>query len=170
MSTVYVHIDLRPRKYLLSAIARNDIDGARSIYHSMAEETRNEPRTLYLIHKVAVRTDDRESATACLEGISKVPQPLEYLYACCVDAQEARKKVFAIEALSKVLEKNGHEAPSPIHLPALLRCTIRLMVKDYEDHEDESDRWNMVKKLCGVFEEGMRPSLWYISCLTETIY
>ncbi len=120
----------------------------------MAEETQKEPRTLYLMYKIAVRSDDREAATTCIEGISKAPEPLEYLYACCLDAQEARNKEYAIEALSKLLEKNAHSTSCPVHLPALLRCTIRLMVKDLEGQEDEADHREAVEKLCEVFNEG----------------
>lgn len=119
----------------------------------MADETQKEPRTLYLMYKIAVRDDDREQATKCIEGISKAPEPLEYLYACCVDAQGARHRAFAVEALSKLLEKNARSPSSPVQLPALLRCTIRLMVKDVEG-EDESNRQGAAEKLCGVFNEG----------------
>lgn len=142
------------RKHLLCALARNDVDGARSIYHSMADETRKEPRTLYLMYKIAVRDDDREEATRCIEGMSQGPEPLEYLYACCVDAQEASHRAFAVEALSKLLEKSAHSPSSPVHLPALLRCTTRLMVKDVEGEEDERGRQEAVQKLCGVFDKG----------------
>ena len=131
----------------------------------MAEETQKEPRTLYLMYKVAVRSDDRDAATTCLEGISKVPEPLEYLYACCLDAQEARHKEFAIEALSKLLEKNAHSSFSPVHLPALLRCTIRLMVKECEDQTDEAENWSNVQKLCDVFNEGK-----FSACLGDLHY
>lgn len=119
----------------------------------MAEDTQKEPRTLYLMYKIAVRGDDREAATTCLEGISKVREPLEYLYACCLDAQEARHKQFAIEALSKLVEKNAHSPSSTIHLPALLRCTLRLMVKEYEDLSDETEDNNKAQKICDVFNE-----------------
>ncbi|OIW27318.1 SPO22-domain-containing protein [Coniochaeta ligniaria NRRL 30616] len=116
-------------------------------------KTQKEPRTLYLMYKIAVRSDDREAATKCIEGISKAPEPLEHLYACCLDAQAARHKEYAIEALSKLLEKNAHSPSSPIHLPALLRCTVRLMAKDLEGQEDETGRHEAVQKLCEVFNE-----------------
>jgi len=142
------------RKHLLCALAQNNIDGARSVYHSMSEESQKEPRTLYLLYKIAVRSDDREEATRCLEGISKALEPIEYLYACCLDAQDAPHRDFAIEALSKLLEKNEHSPSSPVHLPALLRCTVRLMAKDLEGREDETNSREAVQKLCGVFSEG----------------
>jgi hypothetical protein len=120
----------------------------------MTEETQKETRTLYLMYKIAVRDGDREEATRCIEAISKAPEPLEYLYACCLDAQEAPHRAFAIEALNKLLEKNAHSPSSPVHLPALLRCTIRLMVKDLEGLEDETDHQEAVQRLSGVFNEG----------------
>jgi hypothetical protein len=116
------------------------------------------------MYKIAIRSDDRDAATTCLEEIVKGPGHLEYLYACCVDAQEAQHKEFAIEALSKLLENKGHNPSSPIHLPALLRCTIRLMAKEYEDQTDEEERYSTVQKLCMVFNEGNSlPSLLTVS-------
>lgn len=165
---IYTQADCDPRKYLLCALARNDIDGARSIYHSMAEETQKEPRTLYLMYKIAIRSDDREAATTCIEGISRVPEPLEYLYACCLDAQEARHKEYAIEALSRLLEKTTPSASCPVHLPALLRCTIRLMVKNLDGQEDETARNEAIQKLCAVFDEGM--SNGWLSLLISSVF
>lgn len=153
-SYIYHKTDSYTRKYLLCALARNDIDGARAIYHNMAEEMQKEPRTLYLMYKIAIRSDDREAATACIEGISRASEPLEYLYACCLETHEARHKEYAIEALSKLLEKNAQSPSCPVHLPALLRCTIRLMVKDLEGRTDETDHKEAVQKLCEVFNEG----------------
>lgn len=123
----------------------------------MAEETRQDPRTWYLMYKVAVRNNDLDLATASLEGISRVPDSLEYLYACCVDATSARHKECATASLVKLLEVNQQAPSSPVHLPALLRCTIRLYIKDYDHETDEEERSTIVEKLCDAFEQG-KPS------------
>ncbi|KAB5586055.1 meiosis protein SPO22/ZIP4 like-domain-containing protein [Coniochaeta sp. 2T2.1] len=141
------------RKLILCSMRRNDIDGARSIYHAMAEETQKEPRTLYLLYKIAIRSDDLALALTCLEGISKTPEPTDYLYSCCLEALNARQIDFAIEALGKLLEKKAQSPSTSVHLPALLRCSIRLAVKDLETHKDEDKRHEEVTKLCDLFEQ-----------------
>ena len=124
----------------------------------MAEETQREPRSLYLMYKIAIQSDDREAATTCLEGISKAPEPIDYLYSCCLEAQKAQQRDFAIEALGKLLEKNAQSPSTSIQLPALLRCSIRLMIKDMETQDDDVQRSEIVNKLCDIFEQGTIPS------------
>jgi hypothetical protein len=106
------------------------------------------------MYKIALRSDDREEAARCIEGISQASQPIEYLYACCLDAKSAPHKDYALEALTSLLAKNEHSPSSSIHLPALLRCTIRLLVKGVDEQTDQSDGRKAVQELCRVFSEG----------------
>jgi hypothetical protein len=147
--------DLGCRKQLLCTIAQNNIDDARSVYHGMAEETRRDPRTLYLMYKIAIRSDDREEATRCIEGISDTPEPIEYLYACCLEAQDAPHRDFAIEALSNLLNRSQNNSPGPVQLPALLRCTIRLIAKNLEGHANGTTMSEVSDKLCRLFSTGI---------------
>ncbi|RKU40879.1 hypothetical protein DL546_001180 [Coniochaeta pulveracea] len=141
------------RKYLLCAIAKNDLDGARSIHHSMADETKADPRTWYLMYKVAIRNSDQELATTCLENISRQPNPLEYLYACCVDATSCTNKEYATETLTTLLEASNESSCSSLHLPALLRCTIRLHLQNYKKSSDEEQKFSIVERLCDAFDQ-----------------
>ena len=105
---------------MLCSIAKNDLEGARAIFHSLTESTQNEPKTMYLMYKVATRSGDRPLAVRCLESVSLTPECHDYLYACVVDSQQADDKVCALEALGKLVEKYEFSFTSPVHLPALL--------------------------------------------------
>lgn len=130
------------------------MDGARSIFHSMTESTQQEPKTMYLMYKVATRTGDRPLATRCLEGVSLASEQQDYLYACVVDSQQAGDKVCAVEALRKLLEKHEYKSPSPVHLPALLRCTIRLLKSVLDSSDGRDADMDGVQHLCELFDAG----------------
>lgn len=130
------------------------MDGARSIFHSMAESTQREPKTMYLMYKVATRTGDRSLATRCLESVSLATEQQDYLYACVVDSQQAGDKVCAVEALRKLLEKHEYKSPSPVHLPALLRCTIRLLKSVLDSDGGRCGEMDGVQYLCELFDAG----------------
>lgn len=142
------------RKALLCAIAKNDMDGARSVFHAMTESTQKEPKTMYLMYKVATRSSDPVLASQCLERVSLAAENLDYLYACVIDSQQAGDKACAVEALTKLLEKYEYTSPNPVHLPALLRCTIRLLKsvldKDGNAYKDSDG----VQHLCNLFDTG----------------
>lgn len=78
----------------------------------------------------------------------------DLLYACVLDSQQAGDKLCAVTALKKLVGQYQYKAPSPIHLPALLRCTIRLLYAVLEDSEVLVDKEVIVQDLCEVFTGG----------------
>lgn len=143
------------RKLLLCAIARNDVDSAKSTLYSMSRDAQEDPMTQYLMYKVTVRSGDRESATAHLEAVAKAsPAHMHLLYACVADSQKVDNRRIAIDALKKLIEVYDFQHPGPVHLPALLRCTIMLLYGLLQSG-DEADRDSVIVDLCAVFDAGM---------------
>lgn len=141
------------RKLLMCALARNNVDAAASIIHNMSPQNRKEPMTAYLAFKVAIRIQDRDLAEECLEIVFQAPDHVDYLGACIAESQKAGDIICAIAALKKLQEKYEYKEPNPIHLPALFRCTIRLLNLLAEKPAVDPD--TIVNDLCEAFEAGM---------------
>ena len=122
----------------------------------MSEAAKNEPMTRFLIYKIAIRCDDPELASECLEVVSSSSgSDPKLLYACVLDAQQVGSKTQALAALQLVLENCGYDAPqSRVHLPSLLRITIGLMVALLEASKDPVASHIHIEKLCKMFEAG----------------
>ncbi|KAI0381571.1 SPO22-domain-containing protein [Hypomontagnella monticulosa] len=142
------------RKLMSCALQRNNLDNATEIFQSMSESAQREPMTLYLVYKLALRSGDREMASDCLKHISEASSgDLQYLYACCLDAQEAEDKRCAIEALQHLIRKFEYTSPGAVHLPALLRIVIRLEASLLNDQgQDDADRHLLIDDICQAFE------------------
>ncbi|KAL2024147.1 hypothetical protein VTK56DRAFT_9927 [Thermocarpiscus australiensis] len=140
------------RKLLLCALARNSLEAAMSIIHNMSPQSWKEPMTAYLAFKVSVRVEDRALAEKCLETVAQAPNHIDYLGACIAESQKAGDILCAIAALKKLQEKYEYKEPNLIHLPALFRCTIRLlnMLADREGGDTNS----IASDLCEQFDAG----------------
>jgi hypothetical protein len=108
--------------------------------------------TAYLAFKVAVRVEDREMAEKCLETVAQVPDHVDYLGACIAESQKAGDIMCAIAALKKLQEKYEYKEPNPVHLPALFRCTIRLL--NLLEDRPGPDVDGIANDLCLEFEAG----------------
>jgi hypothetical protein len=153
----------RTRKLLLCSLARNSLDAATAIIHKMSPQGWKEPMTAYLAFKVAMRVEDHAMAEKCLATIAQAPDHVDYLGACIAESQKAGDIICAIAALRKLQEKYEYKEPNPIHLPALFRCTIRLLNLMLDRAGD--DKGDTVEALCTEFEAGkMTPSHPLDSC------
>lgn len=142
------------RKLLLCAMARNDVDSAKSTFYTMPRDAQEDPMTQYLMYKATVRSGDRESAATHLEAVAKAsPAHMHLLYACVADSQQVKDRLIAIDALKKLADVYDFEHPGPLHLPALLRCTVMLLHGLLESG-DEAQRQSVVVDLCVVFDSG----------------
>lgn len=111
--------------------------------------------------KVALRTDDHELAAEALDKVyAHAKKDATLLYACVLDAQQNGDKQITIKALQMVLEKYEYNAPDGVHIPALIRCTIRLLISQLEakDVEDEN-KVSLVEELCKLFDGAARKAL-----------
>ncbi|KAI1422777.1 meiosis protein SPO22/ZIP4 like-domain-containing protein [Xylaria sp. FL1777] len=107
-----------------------------------------------MMRTVALKQQDIDSALRYLEQISETSSlDPQYLYACCLEAQQAQDKAITIRALQHVVLKHQFHSSNSIHLPALLRILIRLEVSVLNDEEQVStDRESLVEDLCSVFK------------------
>lgn len=142
------------RKLLLCAIALNDVDSAKSTFYTMPRDAQDDLMTQYLMYKATVRSGDRESAAKHLEAVAKAsPAHMHLLYACVADSQQVKDRLITIDALKKLADVYDFEHPGPLHLPALLRCTIMLLHGLLESG-DEAQRQSVIDDLCVVFDSG----------------
>jgi hypothetical protein len=109
--------------------------------------------TQYLMYKVSVQNGDRDLASECLEAVSRASANQVFLYACVIDSQRAHDKTIAVEALKRLVDKYEDAAPNPVHLPALLRCTIRLLHTLLVSKDEDTDDATLANDLCNMFEE-----------------
>ena len=146
-----VNIAIVARKAIQCALARHDDTAVREIFFKMPEATRSAPQTRYLMYKLALRTNDVELASECLEvvsGSSKGDATL--LYACVLEAQQSGNRVQAIAALQQTLRKFNYASAREVHLPSLLRCTARLMMAELVSTNPFDH--GLLSELCSLFE------------------
>lgn len=142
------------RKLLLCAMARNDLESAKSTFYTMSPDAQEDPMTQYLMYKATVRSGDRDSAATHLEAVAKASAThIHLLYACVADSQQVKDRFIAIDALRKLADVYDFQNPGPVHLPALLRCTIMLL-HGLLDSGEEAQGQSVVVDLCVVFDSG----------------
>ncbi|KAI1745554.1 meiosis protein SPO22/ZIP4 like-domain-containing protein [Xylaria scruposa] len=132
----------------------NDLSTAGDILQTMNDVTLKEPMTAYLAFKVALKQQDADNAFRCLEQISEASSTdHQYLYACCLEAQQAQDKIITIKALQHIVLKHRFHSSESVHLPALLRVLIRLEVSVLNGEEEISrDKQTIVEDLCSIFK------------------
>lgn len=146
----------KSRKLLICALQRNNVENGVEVLQAMGESARQDPKTLHLAFKLALRSGDREMASDCLRQISEVSsRDPQYIYSCCIDAQEAEDKICAIQALLHLIQKSEFNCPDVVHLPALLRIAIRLETSLLNDEsQSDADYRLIIDDICRVFEGG----------------
>ncbi|KAI1165426.1 meiosis protein SPO22/ZIP4 like-domain-containing protein [Nemania serpens] len=103
---------------------------------------------------VALKQQDTDGVLKCLRQIVEASSSdPKYLYACCLEAQQAQDKITAIKALQHIFLNDQFHSSSSVHLPALLRVLIRLEVSILNSEEDISiDRGLLVEDICNIFK------------------
>lgn len=108
-----------------------------------------------MMFKIAIRCNDIEAASECLQLINKFSHDdPNLLYACVLESQKAQETALSLTALQLVLEKYEHNEPPGVHLPALLRCTIRMLLKQVDSPEvdGEAALQNLINQICKTFD------------------
>ncbi|KAF2839609.1 SPO22-domain-containing protein [Patellaria atrata CBS 101060] len=139
------------RKTILCALARQDFGAAREAFFQMSDSGKDAPLTRYLMYKVAIKGGDTDLALECLDIVCRESsKDATLLYACVLEAQQSGDRRQAVVALQKVLEKYQYSAPQGVHLPALLRCTARLLMAELDFKDDAA--FDTSEELCRLFE------------------
>lgn len=121
----------------------------------MSDVTKNEAMTRFLMYKVAIRCNETALAAECLRVVaSPSTKDTNLLYACVLDAQQVGNRCQAVAALQLVLDKDPDTSGKTVHLPSLLRVTIKLTSSLLDNSEEADDSVNLdnVEKLCRLFE------------------
>jgi hypothetical protein len=141
-------------------LSLNDPDKAKAIFLSLPQKVQEDPATRYLMYKSALQSWDHALASDCLEAICKTEKYHQYLYACIHAAQQWQDKICAVEAMKKLVESYEFGTMAEVHLPALLRSTIRLMLSLFEEFtgDGDVDLEVIAKDICGIFDAG-RPCI-----------
>ncbi|MCJ1250157.1 hypothetical protein MMC30_007383 [Trapelia coarctata] len=138
------------RKLLLCSLSTSDFSEARTIFSEMSASAQTAQETQYLMYKVGLRSGDTDLASESLENIyQKSTKDATLLYACVLEAQHTGQGAQAVAAMQLVLEKYNYGSPPGVNLPALLRCTARLLFADLEDPGTTAD--SAVEAVCKLF-------------------
>lgn len=113
--------------------------------------------TIYLAYKPALRKEDADMASQCIEAVSKsASKDPKFLYACCLDALHSGDKFCTLRALQLLADKHEFREDCEIHLLAVLRATIRVQVSILDGKDiDGVDSGVVARDLCGTFEAGI---------------
>ncbi|KAK7207458.1 meiosis protein SPO22/ZIP4 like-domain-containing protein [Myxozyma melibiosi] len=155
------------RKMMLCEVHLQNYEHALELYTSrMPASAKEAPLTQYLLFKTALGMFDDSLDRIC----NSPTTDCKILSACAMEAQERDNKQVTLAAMKLILQKIGQEATAPtsgsqpgresvsVHIPALLRCVIRLIILDGEKNpgdggEDGAARSDeRLEQLCRYFE------------------
>lgn len=144
-------------------MSQNNYEKAKAVFLEMKEPIRAEVLTQYLMFKVAVRSGDEDLGEICLRTLSSpATKTLDFLYACILDAQQVGDRQFVTAAMKSLVERYDFAQTDMVNLPALLRCTLRLLCpmlssSTAANPTDKAaiDESSVVEDICHMFESGM---------------
>ena len=142
------------RKLMLCALNRADPLKARETYLGMSSAIQSESTSQYLLYKSAIRTQDMDTATECLEKICKnSTNDSTILYACVLEAQRIGDLAQSSLTLQKLLQNFDYDVPAGVNLPAILRCAARLLFQQLNNEDPPSQR--IIEDICDHFERSV---------------
>jgi hypothetical protein len=120
---------------MLAALKHDELDTAREAFHQLPLSAQNEGMTRYLAYKLALKSNDIQLAKECLAVLAKQSDKDErYLYACVLDAQQSSDRKMTVAAFQALVE----QPPNSAQLPALLRCTGRMLMEELDNLADKT--------------------------------
>ena len=145
---------------MLCSLSSNDLNSAMTVVEGMSEKSRAEPQTAYLTFKLAIRSSNRDLVTVSLDSLSASQNHNDYLSACIAESQQIGDIFTAIDGLKRLICKYEYKLPSPVHLPALLRSTIRLLYSLSDKRAPEgAANDTTIQDLVNVFQTGIEPCI-----------
>ena len=142
------------RKLMLCALNRAESQKARETYLGMSSAIQSESTSQYLLYKSALRTQDLDTATECLQKICKnSTSDATILYACVLEAQRIGDLAQSSLTLQKLLQKLDYDVPAGVNLPAILRCAARLLFQQLNNENPPSP--TIIEDICDHFERSV---------------
>ena len=149
------HIGKLQRKLMQCALSQASPSKARMVFNQMSTASQAEPSTQFLLYKVALRCHDNNLATQCLESICHAENvDTSIMYACVLEAQQSGDQHQSLAALQGLLKAQNSHLSGNVHIPALLRCAIRMLVQHIG--KDGTPAEDSLSDLCDIFERAVR--------------
>lgn len=149
------------RKRILCALKLNDAERAKDAYHNMPPGPQADVLTGYLMFRVSLLSWDHELGSQSIAHLSKASDTArgrDILYACVREAQQFGDRLCTLAALRAVADSWAVGGLASDSLPAILRCTIRLMhMAEEEDdvREGLAEKSEFTEEICEVFTKGL---------------
>ncbi|MCJ1312329.1 hypothetical protein MMC25_006003 [Agyrium rufum] len=141
------------RKLILCYLSIPNYAKAREVYHGMSDTNQARLETQYLMYKIGLRVGDLDLSSLCLSKIYRESdKDATILYACVMEAQQVGKRSEVVRAMQQVLDKYAYGSPPGVHLPALLRCTARLLLQEIEQPGTDEDIQGATAAVCKLFK------------------
>ncbi|KAK3675059.1 sporulation-specific protein 22 [Recurvomyces mirabilis] len=141
------------RKIFLTRFYRKDYVGARAAFYDMPEDNQNEVQSRSLVFHLALIEGDQTLAEQSLLIIAKhAKEDSQPLYACVLTAQQHGTPYMAIKALKTLIDQR----PPGLHLPSLLRCTVRLLMSELDSQDKDKDKSRTGVELVVMFERAAK--------------
>jgi tetratricopeptide (TPR) repeat protein len=143
------------RKMMQCRMHREDYNGAREAFFQMSDVGKETPITRYLLFKIALRSEDHAFATEQLRFISRssADDPT-LMFACLLDAQNTGNRKLTATALRLVLEGYDYDKTNGVHLPALLRSMVKLLLAEVP--KDTMPTPPVMLEICKVFDSAAK--------------
>ncbi|KAJ6260206.1 hypothetical protein Dda_4430 [Drechslerella dactyloides] len=126
------------RRIIHCAIEAGDSEAAQVAHENMPAVCQETGSTQFLLFKSALRSLDFDMV----------------LYACALEAQSSGNKDIILKVLNQLLERADTAVPlEGVHLPAVFRTMIRLILSDIQDHKAVADE--ILANLHSVFEKAL---------------
>ena len=138
------------RKLMQCCLAQRDVSRAHEAFSRMSEQVQNEPSSQFLLYKIALQRQDSALAQHSLQSINRLSKGRDtFLYACVLEAQKVGDQAQSIITLQELLKRPGVGRCDGSSLPAILRCTARMLIQqlDNDDHPTTA-----IQDICQLFE------------------
>lgn len=144
------------RRRIMCSLDGDDSKTARLVYDGMTDESKREPATQYLLFKIAIATEDCQTAAHCLKSMLENKSDINNVLACAHAAQKAHAKHITLEATQSLIACHDAEPieKSRVALVALYRCSIRLLQGLVDEPMYAEEPEIFIQRLCGFFESG----------------
>lgn len=131
------------------ALDNGNLPVARESFFQMPKDAREESLSQFLAFRLALQSQDEDLATECLRNVARhATKDPTHLYACVIEAQRSPMRHMAVMALQAVLGQR----PPGIHLPCLLRCTVRLLIAELDAAANDRALNQVTSEVLQIFE------------------
>ena len=139
------------RRMIMCALSMSEPDQAKTFISDMSDAVRQEASTQYLLFKAALLSKDFDTAAECLGILCRSSIDGDsFIYSCVIEAQRCGDSGLALTSMRHVLARYEANPNGGLHIPALLRSYIRLLIRELSCSETQSP--DQQAETCHMFE------------------